>query len=247
MYGNMIGAIVQGAAGSTMVGMGHAASWKAKKQWGEYEKLANAIGDDPEQRGLLNTLGRQERLYRAGADTNTAYGNRLAMNAGAQTQANLARAAGGHGLVQNMLSSQAVTQRQLGANAAQAAARADQMLGARGELINLMAQRRYDLQRYRRDAAMAKWAQTKQFSNNMISSGMSQVAGSGATFAGSGGGGMGGDMMGGAKSAPASTPPQYANGGYKMLSYDGDHNKNPTSAYDQGQQVQGQNMTNYWG
>ena len=241
-----IAQMVQGSTGLTQVGVGHVMSWQAKKMYDKYAKIADGIGDDPEQRGLLNVLGRQERLYRAGADTNTAYGNRLAMNAGAQSQANLARAGGGQGLVQNMLSSQAVTQRQLGANAAQAAARADQMLGMRGELINLMLQRRYELQKYRRDREMALWAAKKQLSNNMISAGMSQFNQSMSSWSGSQGNNDFG-QMGAAKSAPASTPPQYANGGYKMLSYDGDHNKNPTSAYDQGQQVQGLNTTNYWG
>lgn len=197
MNGGMIGAIVQGSAGSSMIGMGHVASWKAKKQWAEYDKAAKSIGDDPEQRAFLNKLAAQERMYRAGGDSGTAYANSLAQNAGAQTQANLARA-GGAGLVQNLLGSQGVTQRQLGGNMAQANANADNAMGLRGQLINMMAQRRYDLKRYNRDALMAKWAQTKQFSNNMISSGASQVAQSGATFGGSGGGSMGG---GGGRSA----------------------------------------------
>ena len=203
MGGGMpIAQMVQGSVGLTQVGVGHAMSWQAKKLYDKYARIADSIGDDPEQRGLVNTLARQERLYRAGADTNTAYANRLAMNAGAQTQANLARY-GGPGLVQNMMGSQAITQRQLGANAAQAASQADNMLGMRGQLVNIMAQRRYDLQKYRRDREMALWAAKKQLSNNMISAGMSQFNQSMSSWSGSQGNNDFGGMD--VKSAEAGT------------------------------------------
>ncbi len=96
---------------------------------------------------------------------NTAYANRLANSAGAQAQANIVRA-GGPGIVQNLLSSQMVTGRQLGANAAQAAGMANEMLGAQASLVNLMAQRRYDRQRYRRDQALLESQQYRQDANN---------------------------------------------------------------------------------
>ena len=204
MGGGMpIAQMVQGSTGLTQVGIGHAMSWQAKKLYDKYKKIADGIGDDPEQRGYLNRLAMQERLYRSGGDTGTAYANRLAGNAGAQAQANIARAGGGQGLVQNLLSSQAVTQRQYGANMAQTTDRADNMLGLRGQLINMMAQRRYDLQRYKRDREMALWAQKKQLSNNLISSGMSQFNQSMSAWSGSQGNNDFGGMD--VKSAEAGT------------------------------------------
>jgi hypothetical protein len=125
--------------------------------------------DDPEQRGYLNRLVQQERYYRSGADPNTGLANRLVQQSGAQAQANLARA-GGPGTVQNLLSSQNVTNRGLAANAAQAAGMADNMLGMQGNLINMMASRRYDRQRYRRDLSLMQGQQQQQNANNMFSS-----------------------------------------------------------------------------
>ena len=139
---------------------------QARAKSKEWESRDNAIPmDDPEQRGILNRLAGQERYYRAGTDANTVFANRLATNAGAQTQANLVRA-GGPGIIQNLLSSQAVTSRQLGANAAQAAGMANQMLGAQESLVNLMAQRRYDRRKYRRDQALLESQQYRQDANN---------------------------------------------------------------------------------
>lgn len=148
---------------------------KAKRSMADFEKRDAAIPlDDPEQRSILNRLGNQERYYRAGTDTNTAYANRLAMNAGAQAQTNLVRA-GGPGIIQNLLSSQAVTGRQLGANAAQAAGMANQMLGMQGDLVNLMAQRRYDRQRYRRDLSLMQGTQYQQDANNHTQAGITSA------------------------------------------------------------------------
>ena len=141
---------------------------QAKAKYKEWENRDAAIPlDDPEQRSILNRLGTQERYYRAGTDANTAYANRLAANAGAQAQANLVRA-GGPGVIQNLLSSQAVTSRQLGANAAIAADRANEMLGARNSLTTLMAERRYSRQKYRRDQALQE-AQDYRDSANRFS------------------------------------------------------------------------------
>lgn len=139
---------------------------QAKAKYKEWENRDNAIPmDDPEQRSILNRLGTQEKYYRAGTDANTAFANRLAINAGAQAQENIRRAAG-PGVIQALLSSQAVTSRQLGANAAQAAGMANQMLGAQESLVNLMAQRRYDRRKYRRDQALLESQQYRQDANN---------------------------------------------------------------------------------
>jgi hypothetical protein len=141
--------------------------------------------DDPEQRGYLNRLVQQERYYRSGADPNTGLANRLVQQSGAQAQANLARA-GGPGTVQNLLSSQNVTNRGLAANAAQAAGMADNMLGMQGNLINMMASRRYDRQRYRRDLSLMQGQQQQQNANNMFSSALGTIGttAGGADFGG---------------------------------------------------------------
>lgn len=143
---------------------------KAKKQNALADKLDKQIPlNDPVQQGYLNRLAQQERYYRSGADPNTGLANRLVQQSGAQTQSNLVRA-GGPGTVQNLLSSQNVTNRGLAANAAQAAGMADNMLGMQGNLVNLMAQRRYDRMRYGRDKALMQGQQYQQNSNNFVSS-----------------------------------------------------------------------------
>jgi hypothetical protein len=93
----------------------------------------------------------------------------MAQQAGAQTQSNLVRS-GGPGIVQNLLSSQNVTQRNLAQAGALAAQGADRMLGMQGDLTNMMAQRRYDRQRYRRDLALMQGTQMQQDANNQMMS-----------------------------------------------------------------------------
>lgn len=180
-YGSLIGAVL-GAGAGLMQGQA------ANRKRSEFEARDAAIPlNDPVQQGFLNRLAQQERQYRIGMDPNTALANRLTQQSGAQTQANLARA-GGPGLVQNLLSSQNVTNRGLAASAAQAAGMADNMLGMQGQLVNLMAQRRYDRQRYRRDLALMESAQQQQNINNQFSAGLSALPGVIGSFGGMGGG-----------------------------------------------------------
>lgn len=181
--GFALGGPTGGAIGSVLGGM--VQSGAGARQMRESNRLDRQIPmDDPEQRGYLNRLARQERQYRAGTDPSTALANRLAQQSGAQTQANLARA-GGPGLVQNLLSSQNVTNRGLAQSAAQAAANADNMLGMQGQLVNMMANRRYDRMRYRRDLALMQGQQNQQNANNLMSGALSLAAqGTGANFNG---------------------------------------------------------------
>jgi len=172
---------------------------KAKKQNALADKLDKQIPlNDPVQQGYLNRLAQQERYYRSGADPNTGLANRLVQQSGAQTQSNLVRA-GGPGTVQNLLSSQNVTNRGLAANAAQAAGMADNMLGMQGNLVNLMAQRRYDRMRYGRDKALMQGQQHQQNSNNFISSMMGTVGDIARSMGGGGG-------TGGTRSVGANAP-----------------------------------------
>lgn len=154
------------AIGSFAGGLVQNAAADSKKN--EWNKLDSQIPlNDPQQQQFLSKVEGQERQYRMGADPNTSLANALARQAGGQTQTNLLRA-GGPGTVQNLLSSQNVTNRALASNAAQAAGMADNMLGAEGSLINLMAQRRYDRQRYRRDIAQHQAEQGQQDANNQM-------------------------------------------------------------------------------
>jgi len=161
---------------------------KAKKQNALSDRLDSQIPlNDPVQQTFLNRLNQQERYYRAGSDPNTALANRLTQQAGAQTQSNLVRA-GGPGTVQNLLSSQNVTNRGLAGNAAQAAGMADNLLGMQGQLTTLMANRRYDRQRYARDKALMQGQQYQQNSNNLVSSLYSTLGIMAGNLGGEGGG-----------------------------------------------------------
>jgi len=158
-----------GAAVGAFAG-GLAQNSAANRKMGEWNQLDRAIPlNDPAQQSYLGRLERQERQYRAGADPSTALANRMAQQAGAQTQSNLVRS-GGPGIVQNLLSSQNVTQRNLAQAGALAAQGADRMLGMQGDLTNMMAQRRYDRQRYRRDLALMQGQQMRQDANNQMMS-----------------------------------------------------------------------------
>lgn len=234
-----------GAAVGAFAG-GLAQNSAANRKMGEWNQLDRAIPlNDPAQQSYLGRLERQERQYRAGADPSTALANRMAQQAGAQTQSNLVRS-GGPGIVQNLLSSQNVTQRNLAQAGALAAQGADRMLGMQGDLTNMMAQRRYDRQRYRRDLALMQGQQMRQDANNQMMSAVSMLPGiAGEGYKGllgkkpinpgsyGGGGGLGNAWRtqgtGGNMPAPMTTPAQYA-----MLP---GSVQAPTSAYDMGQQV----------
>ncbi len=227
-----------GAAVGALAG-GLIQSSAADKKMGEWNQLDRAIPlNDPAQQRYLGRLERQERQYRAGTDPSTALANRMAQQAGAQTQSNLVRASGG-GVIQNLLSSQNVTQRNLAQTGALAAQGADRMLGMQGDLTNMMAQRRYDRQRYRRDLALKQGQQMRQDANNQMMSAIALLPQ--AKFSAG-------------RSSPLSAQPQEALGGswrtqgtggpipaaptpapqYQMLA---GSVPSPTSAYDMGQQV----------
>ena len=166
--GMAIGGPVGAAVGALAGGLVQNAS--ADNQMRDWDRLDKQIPTyDPQQVAFMSRLKQQEKQFRGGTDPSTALSNRLAQQAGSQTQANLTRA-GGPGLVQNLLSSQNVTQRnnaQIGANAA---TQANGLLGMQGDLTNLMSQRAYDRQRYRRDIALANAQQTRQDANNQMMS-----------------------------------------------------------------------------
>lgn len=194
--GFALGGPVGGAIGSFAGGLAMNAA--AGNKMKEFERRDAAIPlNDPVQQGFLGRLAQQERQYRGGVDPNTSFANRLTLQSGAQTQANLARA-GGPGVIQNLLSSQGVTNRGLAQNAAVAASRADDMLGMQGQLVNLMSQRRYDRQRYRRDLALMQGQQQQQNANNLMSGALTSLA-------------QTGPLLGGRSSSPSMTARSSAN------------------------------------
>ncbi len=164
MIGGPAGASIGALAGGLVQG---GAANKTMRQW---DKMDQAIPQvDPQQAAFLSKVQQQERQYRAGTDPSSALANRLAQSSGAQTQTNLVRA-GGPGIIQNLLSSQNVTQRNLAQTGALAARNADALLGLQGGLIDSMSQRRYDRQRYRRDLALMQGQQQRQDANNQMMS-----------------------------------------------------------------------------
>jgi len=167
-----LGGVVGGAPGAAVGAFagGLFQQGEANRKMKEWNRLDRSIPEnDPMQQALLGKIQRQENQYRAATDPASSLANRLAQQAGAQTQANLSRA-GGPGIVQNLLSSQNATQRNLAQVGANAALRADQMLGMEGQLTGLMAERRYDRQRYRRDLALMQGQQRQQDANNQMMS-----------------------------------------------------------------------------
>lgn len=121
---------------------------EAKKQARKAEQARGAIqAEDPEMRGLFNSL-RQKQLYaEAGATKMSALKRRLAEDSAAQTQANLARGAGGSSgsYIDSILRSQNLTQRSLMQGAAETEQMADRYLGLQSDIIADMADRRHSL------------------------------------------------------------------------------------------------------
>lgn len=173
--GTVAGGPVGGAIGTFLSGA--LGSIQAEGLHKDYQKKADAIpATDPGQVALLDKVRMRQRMYDAGT-------NRLAQNrmrqinqAGATTQANIARQTGGSagGAIQGLLSSQSVTQSQLPNALNQNEAVGNQLLGMEGGLVQDMGARRYALQRYTRDVAMSRYALAQQGAeaNMMAATGM---------------------------------------------------------------------------
>jgi hypothetical protein len=137
-----------------------------KSAYDTAEGAVNAI--DPNQIAFLNRLRTQEQRFRAGSDPTSAFAAQGVQQQGAQAQNNMLRA-GGPGAVGNILRAQQGVNQGMAQVGATAAAAGNQLLGMQGGVINLIAQRQYDLQRDRRNQAMARYEQNRQDVWNGIS------------------------------------------------------------------------------
>lgn len=142
---------------------------EAKKQARKAEQARGAIqAEDPEMRGLLNSL-RQKQLYaEAGATKMSALKRRLAEDSAAQTQANLARGAGGSSgsYIDSILRSQNLTQRSLMQGAAETEQTSDRYLSAQSPIISDMADRRHSLRTDEFDRLSGQAAAARQSANS---------------------------------------------------------------------------------
>lgn len=162
--GAVIGAISGFAKGKQAKGL--------EKAYKNAEKNVNPI--DPAMQAYLARVRQQERQFRAGTDTSSAFAAQQARNVGAQTQANLARA-GGPGMVGNLLRSQQAlgsTIAGIGANAQQGA---NQALGIQGGILGNISERVYQRQRELRNQAMSRAAGARQDINNMLAGSIAMI------------------------------------------------------------------------
>lgn len=142
---------------------------KTKGLKGAYDTAEAGVNPvDPNQMAFLNRLRTQEQRFRAGTDPSSAFAAQGVQQQGAQTQRNMLRA-GGPGAVGNMLRAQQGVNQGMAGVGAQAANMGNQLLGMQGGVINTIADRVYDLQRDRRNQAMARMEQNRQNVWNGIS------------------------------------------------------------------------------
>ena len=168
-----IGAVVGAVAGGFQGG-------RAKKLEQAYQKLEKNIQPvDPGMQAYLARLRGQERAFRAGTDTSSAFAAQQARNVGAQTQANIARA-GGPGVVGNLLRSQQALGGTIAGIGAQAQQGANFILGQSGGILGNISERIYQRQRELRNQAMSRAAGARQDVNNLFAGGLAmlpQIAG----------------------------------------------------------------------
>lgn len=197
-WGTLIGGVVGAVAG----GISGDQQKKARKK-AEQEKL----GDDPGMTSYLNTLRQRQAYAENGQTRMAALKRRMAEEAGAQTQANLARGAGGSSgtYIDSMLRSQNLTQRTLAQNAADTEATADRYLFAQAPLVSDMADRRLSLGTYARDVAAGQGAQAQQNQNANLNAALGLLAT--MDFSGQG--------------ANGAAPTQSALSGYNANAYNG--------------------------
>lgn len=135
---------------------------KTKGLKSAYDTAEGAVNPiDPNQVAFLNRLRTQEQRFRAGSDASSAFAAQGVQQQGAQAQNNMLRA-GGPGAVGNILRAQQGVNQGMAQVGVTAAAAGNQLLGMQGGVVNLIAQRQYDLLRDRRNQAMARLEQNKQ-------------------------------------------------------------------------------------
>lgn len=166
--GTAIGAVVGAVAGGFQGG-------RAKKLEQAYQKAEKNIQPiDPAMQQYLARLRQQERSFRAGTDTSSAFAAQQARNVAAQTQANLMRA-GGPGVVGNQLRAQRALGNTIAGIGAQAQQGANQMLAAQGGILGNISERIYQRQRELRNQAMSRAAGARQDVNNLFAGGLAML------------------------------------------------------------------------
>lgn len=148
---------------------------QANKLDREYKKAESALEpNSPDQIAYLNSIRQQERNFRTGTDPSSGFAMQNLRNAQSQTQANLMRA-GGPGVVNNLLRSQAVTNQGFANVGANAAAQANQLLQFQGGLIDNIQNRKYQRQREIRNQAMERAASARQNIQNTFQGALAMV------------------------------------------------------------------------
>lgn len=152
---------------------------EAKKQARKAEQARSRVeSEDAGMRGLLNSLKQRQMYAEAGATKMSALKRRLAEESGAQTQANLARGAGGSGggYIDSVLRSQNLTQRSLMQGAAETEQTADRYLQMQAPIVSDMADRRLSMQIGERDTLAGQSAAAQQNASSNVNAALGLLA-----------------------------------------------------------------------
>lgn len=173
--GMLIGGPVGAAVGTAVSVIAGGIDAGRKKK--EYDAAAkNVDAQDAGQTAFLGQLRARRRMFDAGINRMMGVRTRGALQAQAQTAANAARGLGGSSaaVMDTLLRSQNVAQGAINTGAAGNDQISGQLLAQEGSIVDDMAQRRWGLQTYNRDRAMAQWAMAQQGAerNLMASVGM---------------------------------------------------------------------------
>lgn len=167
------GGAAAGAIGSGLAGMAQAQGTKRDAQ-----RAQNAIPSiDPTELAYLSDIRNKRTMYESGMDRLTQQRIRGAEQAGAQTQANIDRVAGGDsGLaIDSLLRSQQGTQTGMSNAASTGDQSAMQLQMAEMPLVQDMADRDYKLKIYERDRLFGESAQQGQAAMNNYMGGIAML------------------------------------------------------------------------
>ena len=166
------------AAGAVIGGIsGYAQGKRAQKLEKDYqnaEKKADPFSIRME--AFLNRQRQQERLFRTGSDSSSAFAAGNARNVGAQTMANI-RTAGGPGVVGNLLRAQAGTNQAIAGIGASAAQGANQMMAAQQGLTQRMEDLAYQRRVELRNQALERSVSARQNIQNTFQGALAMVPG----------------------------------------------------------------------
>jgi hypothetical protein len=201
-WGMAAGALIGGVAGFAQ---GKRAQ-KLEKDYQNAEKKADPFSIRME--AFLNRQRQQERLFRTGSDSSSAFAAGNARNVGAQTMANISRA-GGPGVVGNLLRAQAGTNQAIAGIGASAAQGANQMMAAQQGLTQRMEDLAYQRRVELRNQALERSVSARQNIQNTFQGALAMVPGIAGGISKTGG------MNPFAKAAPAAGaagPAQFGGG-----------------------------------